>query len=172
MTANGQLPYAPDVHAVVEAALRDHASRPGGLMPVFHAIQDAIGYVPPAAIPRIAEVLNQSRADVYGVLTFYHGFRTAPPGRHIVKLCRAEACQAMGCNRLIDETHRRFGAGLGETRADGAVTFEAVYCLGNCALAPSAMIDGRLHGRVSLSRIEALLPDVRPDVRSGAAVTA
>jgi formate dehydrogenase subunit gamma len=160
MTANGHPPKPLDVEAVVAESVRRHVSQPGALLPIFHEIQDVLGFVPPESLARIAHALNLTRADVHGVLTFYHDFRTSPPGRHVVKLCRAEACQAMGCDSLIEETHRRFGAGLGETRADGAVTFAAVYCLGNCALGPAAMIDGRLHGRMSVPRLKALLPDV------------
>lgn len=160
MSTTGLPPPPPPIDVVVDRALAVHLHRPGALLPILHAIQDELGYVPPDAIARIAHALNQTRAEVHGVVTFYHDFRTAAPGRHVVKLCRAEACQATGCDRLIDETKARFGAGLGETRADGAVTFDAVYCLGNCALGPSAMVDGRLHGRVTVPRLEALLPDV------------
>lgn len=160
MSTNGLPPPPPDVHPAVDRALAAHAGRPGALLPILHAIQDELGYVPPESLDHIARTLNQTRAEVHGVVTFYHDFRTAPPGRHVVKLCRAEACQATGCDRLIEEAKARFGAGLGETRADGAVTFDAVYCLGNCALGPSAMVDGRLHGRVTVPRLEALLPDV------------
>lgn len=153
---------------VVADALAAHATRPGALLPVFHAIQDRLGYVPPDAIPLVAHGLNISRADVYGTLTFYHDFRTEPPGRRMVKLCRAEACQAVGSDALIADVERRYGVKLGETRADGALTLEAVYCLGNCALGPSAQVDGKLCIRVTPERLAAQMPEVRAQAGSGA----
>lgn len=147
---------------VVRSALAAHRDRPGALLPVFHAIQDRLGYVPPAALDPIAQALNLSRADVYGTLTFYHDFRTTPPGRHVLKLCRAEACQAVGSDALIAEVERRYGATLGSTREDGALTLEAVYCLGNCALGPSAQVDGRLCVRTTPERLARLMPAVMP----------
>ena len=153
-------PALPPNAAAVERAIAAHVGRPGALLPILHAIQDAIGFVPPDAVPRIASALNLSRADVHGVVTFYHDFRDVPPGRHVVKLCRAEACQAVGSETLVGEVCERFGTPMGTTRADGAVTVEAVYCLGNCALGPSAMVDGELRGRVTASSLAAELPDV------------
>ncbi len=157
MTAAGSPPTPRPVDDVVEAALVLHRDTPGALLPIFHAIQDELGYIPPESLPRIASAVNQSRAEVHGVLSFYHDFRTAPPGRHVVKLCRAEACKAVGCDEVAAHAQQRLGIGFGETRVDGSVTLEAVYCLGNCALGPSAMIDGRLHGRVTAPRLDALL---------------
>jgi len=136
------------------AALRD---LPGALLPILHDIQARLGFVPPAAVERIADGLNLSHAEVHGVLTFYHDFRTAPPGRHVLKLCRAEACQAMGCERLEARLQQRLGAGMNETSADGNVTVEPVYCLGNCALSPSLLLDGELQGRVTERRLDELL---------------
>jgi formate dehydrogenase subunit gamma len=158
----------PDVAAVVERALGTHRGQPGALLPILHAVQDALGYVPPETLPRIASALNLSRADVHGVVTFYHDFRDAPPGRHVVKLCRAEACQAVGSEDLLQDVCARFGTALGATRADGAITLEPVYCLGNCALGPSAMVDGELRGRVTASGLAAELPDVPPAPAGGA----
>lgn len=129
-------------------------------MPVFHAIQDALGYVPREEVGHIAHALNLSHADVLGTLTYYHDFRSAPPGRHVVKICRAEACQAVGAEVLLAGVREQWGVSCGETRADGAVTVDAVFCLGNCALGPSVLLDGKLHGRASTSRLRALLPDV------------
>ena len=157
MTAAGSPPTPRSIDDVVEGALALHRETPGALLPVFHAIQDELGYIPPERLPRIASAVNQTRAEVHGVLTFYHDFRTSPPGRHVVKLCRAEACKAMGCDDVAEHAQRRLGVRFGETRVDQAVTLQAVYCLGNCALAPSAMIDGRLHGRVTTPRLDALL---------------
>ena len=141
----------------VEHVLAEHRLRPGAVLPILHAIQDRLGFIPPASLPRIADVLNLSRADVHGVLTFYHDFRTAPPGRHLLQLCRAESCQAMGCDRLEASVKARLNIDFHETTADGAVTLEPVYCLGNCALSPAIMIDGELHGRVTAEKFELLL---------------
>ncbi len=145
------------LHPAVERALSELKALPGALLPILHAIQDALGYVPPEAVPAIAHALNLSRADVYGVITFYRHFRSAPPGRHVVQLCRAESCQAMGCEALAQHVKTRTGADFHATSADGAVTLEAVYCLGNCACSPAVMIDGRLHGRVTPERFDRLL---------------
>jgi formate dehydrogenase subunit gamma len=150
-------PATPAQLAAVDGAIARLAKLPGALLPILHAIQEELGFVPPAAIDRIAEGLNLSRADVHGVLTFYHDFRTSPPGRTVLKLCRAEACQAMGCTRLEARLRDVHGAAMGATTADGALTVEAVYCLGNCALSPSALVDGRLVGRVTEQRLDAIV---------------
>jgi len=141
----------------VRAALDAHRDSAGALLPILHAIQDALGYIPEAAIPVIAHDLNQSRAEVHGMLSFYHYFRTRPSGRHIVYLCRAEACQSLGARELEAQVKQRLGIGFHETTADGKFTLEPVYCLGNCACAPSVMIDKTLHGRVDAERFEAAL---------------
>ena len=141
---------------VVKSAIQALQHRPGALLPILHAVQSALGWVPPAAVAPIARALNQSRAEVQGVLSFYHDFRSAPPGRQIIKICRAEACQAMGADELIAHAKRRLAVDLGETRADGAVTLEPVYCLGNCACAPAITVDGVLYGRVSRDRFDQL----------------
>ena len=134
-----------------------HANLQGAMLPILHALMEAFGYIDAAAIPIVASALNVSKAEVHGVIGFYHDFRTELPGRHVFKVCRAEACQAMGCDGLIADLERRFAARLGETSPDGAVTLEAVYCLGNCALSPAAMLDGKLHGRVTPAKAETLL---------------
>lgn len=141
----------------VRAALQGHRHRPGPLLEVLHDVQDRLGFVPPAAVPVIADELNLSRAEVHGVVTFYHYFRDRPPGRHVVQLCRAEACQAMGSGALADHARRRLGADFHATTADGRITLEAVYCLGNCARAPAAMIDGELAGCLTAARLDALI---------------
>lgn len=146
---------------MVAAVLEAEGHRPGALLPVLHGIQDRIGHIPPAAVPVVAKALNLSRAEVLGVVSFYHDFRDAPPGRHVVKLCQAEACQAMGGAALRVHACDGLDLGLGATTADGAVTLEAVYCLGNCACAPAVMIDGRLHGRVTPQRFDALVAGLR-----------
>jgi len=144
-------------HAAVEDAIAQHAQRPGALLIVLHAIQDRIGFVPPDSLPRIAQALNLSRAEVHGVITFYHDFRTAPPGRHVVRLCQAEACQSMGSAALAAHAKARLGLNFHQTSSNGAVTLEPVYCLGNCACSPALTIDGRVHGRVTPERFDRLL---------------
>lgn len=137
--------------------IAQHVQGQGTLLPMLHALQAVFGCVPEAAVPMVAHALNLSRAEVHGVVTFYHDFRRAPPGRHVVKLCQAEACQAMGCRDLAEHAQDRLGVALGGTTGDGRVTVEAIYCLGLCSTAPSAMIDGRVHGRVTAARLDALL---------------
>jgi len=134
---------------------------PGALLPVLHGVQDALGWVSPGAISLIASVLNLSRAEVHGMLSFYHYFRTQPPGRHVIQLCRAEACQAMGARALEAHAKRKLGVDFHATTADGEFTLEPVYCLGNCACSPSVMIDGDVHGRVDAERFDALLVETR-----------
>jgi formate dehydrogenase subunit gamma len=134
-----------------------HCQMPGATLPVLHALQKRFGYVDRTAIPVIAEALNLSQAEIHGVVSFYHDFRTAPSGRHVLKLCRAEACQAMGGLSLIAHIERRLGAKLGSTTPDGRITLEPTYCFGNCACAPAAMLDGALLGRLNASRIDAVL---------------
>lgn len=142
---------------VIGRAIADNRHLPGALLPILHAIQDRLGFIPPDAARQVAEGLNLSHADVQGVITFYHDFRAAPPGRHVVKLCRAEACQAMGAQALEARVKARLGIHFGETTPDGAITLEPVFCLGNCALSPALMIDNRLQGRVTAERLEELL---------------
>jgi formate dehydrogenase subunit gamma len=144
----------------VESAIALHQHRPGALLPLLHAVQETLGFVPAQAVPRIAQAVNLSRAEVHGVLSFYHDFRSHPPGRHVLRLCRAEACQSMGAEQLAELVEREIGAGFGATSADGEVTLEAVYCLGNCACAPAAMLDGQVHGRLTGTGIRALLRSV------------
>lgn len=134
---------------------------PGALLPILHALQEEFGYIHEEAIPLVAEALNLSKADVHGVISFYHDFRKSPPGRHVLRICRAEACQSMGCERLIEHVEKRLGVSLGETTADRSFTVEAVYCLGNCALSPSAMLDGRPYGRVSPQVADFLIDSAR-----------
>jgi len=129
----------------------------GAALPILNALQRTFGCVPREAVAMIAEALNLSRADVHGIVTFYHDFRDAPPGRHVLKLCRAEACQSMGADALAEAAQQKLGARFGETARDSSVTIEPVYCLGLCACAPSAMIDGKPIGRASLEKIEKFL---------------
>jgi formate dehydrogenase subunit gamma len=156
----------------VDQAIADHRHLRGALLPILHAIQDKLGFIPPDAAACIARGLNLSHAEVTGVISFYHDFRSAPPGRHVLKLCRAEACQSMGSLALETSIKARLAIDFGETTRDGAITLEAVYCLGNCALSPAIMIDGQLRGRVTAERLDALVAslsgpspdDARPNV--------
>ncbi|KAA0098503.1 formate dehydrogenase subunit gamma [Mycolicibacterium sp. P1-18] len=129
----------------------------GALLPILHAIQETLGCVPREAVPVLAERLNLSRADVHGVISFYHDFRSEPAGRTTVKICRAEACQAVGSSRLVDHVRDRYGMELGETRSDGALTVDQVFCLGNCALGPTVQVGERLHGRVDAAKLTTLI---------------
>jgi formate dehydrogenase subunit gamma len=146
----------------VRRIVGDLKGRPGPLIEVLHAIQAELGYVPPAAVPLVASQLNLSRAEVHGVVSFYHFFRSAPPGAHTVSVCRAESCQAVGGEALAAHARQRLGVDFHETTPDGRFSLEPVYCLGNCACSPAVMIDGQLHGRVSPERFDALLADVNP----------
>ena len=137
--------------------ISQHSGREGPLLPVLQALQDTFGCVPEVAVVMVAEALNLSRAEVHGVVTFYHDFRREPAGRHVLKLCRAEACQAAGGDALAARVEARLGAAMGTTAPDGSVTLEPVYCLGLCATAPSAMIDGRVVGRLDQARLDAVL---------------
>jgi formate dehydrogenase subunit gamma len=137
--------------------ISQHREIDGPLLPILQALQDEFGYVDEAAEPLIAAALNRSRAEIHGVVTFYHDFRHAPAGRHVLKLCRAEACQAAGGDALAARAEARLGIAMGATAPDGSVTLEPVYCLGLCATAPSAMIDGRVVGRLDEQRLDAVL---------------
>ena len=142
-------------------SLARHAGREGPLLPILHDVQAALGFVPHEAIAILAEALNLTRAEVHGTVSFYHDFRTAPAGRRIVKLCQAEACQARGGRAVAVAAEARLGVSLGKTSADGAVTLEPVYCLGLCATAPSAMLDGRVVGRLDASRLDTLMAEAQ-----------
>ncbi len=134
---------------------------PGPLLPILHAVQRQLGFVPHDAVPLIARELNLSIAEVHGVLSFYHYFRRDRGGRHVVHVCRAEACQSVGAAALEAHAKRTLGIDYHGTTADGALTLEPVYCLGNCALGPSIMVDERLHGRVSAQRFDELVAKAR-----------
>ncbi|RDS80750.1 formate dehydrogenase subunit gamma [Dyella monticola] len=151
----------PPIDETIGNAVREVTERlkdqPGALLPVLHAIQASLGHVPEEAIPLIAREMNLSRADVHGVLTFYHFFRTRPAGRRVIYLCRAESCQAMGAVKLEQHVKARLGVDFHETTADGAWTLEPVYCLGNCACSPALMVDDELKGRVTPESFDAWL---------------
>jgi formate dehydrogenase subunit gamma len=149
----------PSESDTVRRIVADMKDRPGPLIEVLHSVQAALGYVPPDAVPILAEALNLSRAEVHGVVTFYHFFRETPPGRHTLSICRAEACQSMGADYLVEHAKRRLGVDFHQTTADGTFSLEPVFCLGNCALSPAAMIDGRLYGRVTPERFDELVAE-------------
>lgn len=148
-----------------EAKVRDivlaHRAMPGAMVPILRALQEAFGYVDEKAEPIIAEVLNVTRAEVHGVVTFYHDFRRTPLGTHTLKLCRAEACQSAGGEALAHRAEEALGISSGETTKDGKLTLQAVYCLGLCATAPAAMIDGRVVGRLDAKRLDDFLDEAR-----------
>ncbi len=130
---------------------------PGGLLSLLHALHDALGFIPGEAVPTIARALHLSRAEVHGVISFYHDFRSEPAGDHTLQICRAEACQAMGSRALEAHAKQRLGIDYGGTTADRAITLQAVYCLGNCACAPSVRLDDEIHARVDAARLDELL---------------
>ena len=136
---------------------------PGGLLPLLHAVQEILGYIPEQSVAEIANGLNLSRAEVHGVISFYEDFRTAPGGRYRVQVCRAEACQAMGGRTLEAHAQQRLGVGWGATTDDGAITLEAVYCLGNCACSPSVRIDDTVYARVDAARFDELMAALQPE---------
>ena len=152
--------YAPWSPEKAVELITAKADMDGALMPILHAINETFGYVPDDAVPLIAGVLNISRADVHGVLTFYHDYRRQPAGRHIVKLCRAESCQARGGAAVEAAAAERLGVAMGETRRDGQVTLEPVYCLGLCAIGPNALVDGRPVARIDAATLDRIAAEV------------
>jgi len=155
------VPVKPDVDATVQAVLAHLAGEPGALLPILHALQDALGYVPSHAVPRIADALNLSRAEVHGVISYYHHFRSTPAPTHTVQVCRAEACQAMGGEALLAHARAHLGCGLHATSGDGEFTVEAAYCLGLCACSPALAINGEVHARMTAQKFDALVAQAR-----------
>jgi formate dehydrogenase subunit gamma len=151
-------PWSPERAAAIIAARTGDA---GATLPILQALQETFGYIPDAAIPMVAEALNLTRAEVYGVVSFYHDFRRQPAGRHVLKLCRAEACQSMGAEALAAQVQAALQIGWGDTSADRAVTLEPVYCLGLCATAPALLLDDEPVGRLDGGRLAALLDELR-----------
>lgn len=143
--------------SAVQKAIENNLGRPGALLPILHDIQDSIGFIPSDAVPAIASSLNLSRAEVHGVITFYHHFREEAPGQHIIEVCQAEACQSMNSKALTKHVESSLGVSLGETTSDQKITLLPVYCLGNCACAPSVTIDGEVFGRVTSEKFDKLL---------------
>lgn len=146
-----------DREALIRDLVRQFADVPGGLLPLLHAVQEALGYVPPEVIPELADGMGLSRAEVHGVIGFYHDFHVSPGGETTIHLCRAEACQAMGSRALEAHVKARLGIDYGETTADGKYRLEPVYCLGNCSCAPSVRIDDDVHARVSPDTFDQLV---------------
>jgi formate dehydrogenase subunit gamma len=160
-----KLEPASSLTAAEHSAVMDACARlkelPGALLPILHAVQESLSFVPKDSIPLIARELNLSIAEVHGVVSFYHYFRQTRPGRHVVHLCRAEACQAVGAQALEAHAKATLKIDFHGTTADGAISLEPVYCLGNCALGPSLMIDEKLQGRVTAQRFDALVSQMR-----------
>lgn len=155
---NQHRPFSADI---LDDVIRPHLGNDGPLLPILHDIQETFGCVPKEAVPPVAEALNLSRAEVHGVVTFYHDFRELPPGRNVLKICRAEACQAAGGNAVAAHVEKRLGVALGATTADGRVTVEPIFCLGLCATAPSAMLNGKVVGRLDEARVDEMLAEVQ-----------
>jgi formate dehydrogenase subunit gamma len=151
--------FEVETHETVAAITTKLKDKPGALLPVLHALQNTLGYIPSAAVPLIAEALNLSRAEVHGVISFYHYFRDQPPGRHTIRLCRAEACQSMNARGLEAHAKQRLGVEFHQTTGNGTFSFEPVYCLGNCACSPAIMIDGELYGRVTPERFDDIVAE-------------
>lgn len=149
------------VSARISEILAAHAGREGPLLPILHDIQEEFGFVPEESDGLIAAALSLTRAEVHGVISFYHDFRKAPAGRHVLKICRAEACQAMGAEALGERARKTLGLDWGETSKDGRVTLEPIFCLGLCACAPAAMLDGELKARLSAASLDALIEEAR-----------
>ncbi len=147
--------------AAIAAIVAARQAMPGALLPILHEIQDTQGFIPDEAVPVIASALSLSRAEVHGVITFYHHFRQQPAGRHVVQICRAEACQSVGADALVAHAKRALGCDFHETTADGQVTLEPVFCLGQCACGPAMQIDEQLHGFVDARRFDALIQPLR-----------
>jgi len=151
--------YASWNPQVAQSLIADMVSMPGALLPILHALQAEFGYIHREAEPLIADALNLSRAEVHGVVTFYHDFRHEPAGRHVLKLCRAESCQARGSDELAARAEAKLGVTFGATTGDGRVTLEPVYCLGLCSVSPSAMLDGKIVGRLDEKKLDSLLAE-------------
>jgi formate dehydrogenase subunit gamma len=157
MTSSPPDETADELAGTVREIALKRLEEPGALLPILHDVQRSLGYVPKSAVPVIADVLNLSRAEVHGVVSFYHLYRSTPPGERTLYVCRAEACQSMGARALEAGIKARLGIDFHETTADGRISLEPIYCLGNCACAPAVMVDETVHGRMTLERLDTLL---------------
>ncbi|MCM5705508.1 formate dehydrogenase subunit gamma [Larsenimonas salina] len=146
--------------ALIQEVIDAHKALPGAMLPILHAIQDRFGYIPDAAIPLISETLSCTRADIHGIITFYHHFRTQPAGRNVIHVCRAEACQAVGSRQLEAHIKKTLNVDYHQTTLDHEFTLEPVYCLGNCACGPSIRVNDDIHGRVTPTRFEELADEL------------
>ncbi|MER8575097.1 formate dehydrogenase subunit gamma [Mesorhizobium sp. M1338] len=154
-------PASTEITSRTAAIIQELKGLEGPLLPILHGIQEEFGHVPKDALPVIAEALNISRAEVHGVVTFYHDYRSHPAGRHVLKLCRAESCQSMGSDAIAAKLKQLLGIGFHETTGDGSVTLEPVYCLGLCACSPAAMLDGQVIGRLDDEKLDEIVAEVR-----------
>jgi formate dehydrogenase subunit gamma len=154
-------PASTEIASRTAAIIQELKALEGPLLPILHGIQEEFGHVPQDALPVIAEALNISKAEVHGVVTFYHDYRSHPAGRHVLKVCQAEACQSMGSDAIAAKLKQLLGIGFHETTRDGSVTLEPVYCLGLCACAPSAMLDGEVIGRLDDEKLDEIVAEVR-----------
>ena len=154
-------PAGTQVASRTTAIIEELKGLEGPLLPILHEIQEEFGHVPTESLPVIAEALNISNAEVHGVVTFYHDYRAHPAGRHVLKVCRAEACQSMGGDAIAAQIQQRLGIGFHETTKDNSVTLEPVYCLGLCACSPAAMLDGEVIGRLDADKIDEIVEEVR-----------
>lgn len=161
MLANLTTKEKLDLATKIDAHIAEHQHRPGALLPILHAIQDDIGWIPEACYQPISKALALSVAEVYGVVTFYHHFRTHPVGKHVLQICRAESCQAMGSEKLEHNVKAALGIDYHETTADGTVTLLPVYCLGNCACSPNVMLDEDVYGRMTADKVAAIVTEAR-----------
>lgn len=148
------------IQPTVQKVIAELKEKPGALLPILHGIQDNLGYIPSESIPDIALALNLSRAEVHGVISFYHYFRDTPPGKHIIYLCRAESCQAMGSTSLENHAKEKLGVDFHETTSNGLFSLEPVYCLGNCACSPAMLIDKDIHGRIDNNKFDAIIDEL------------
>ncbi|SEB50138.1 formate dehydrogenase subunit gamma [Rhodobacter sp. 24-YEA-8] len=150
-----------DIAARVEEILAAHSGTEGALLPILHSVQESFGYVPEEVLPQIARHQNISKAEAYGVMTFYHDFRAKPAGTHVLKLCRAESCQTMGADRVAAHAKETLGLDWHETTPDGKITLEPIFCLGLCACGPSALVDGKVVGRLTEAKLDAIVKGMR-----------
>lgn len=148
-------------HHSVNQIIRELKSMPGALLPILHGIQNKLGYIPEGSVPLIAGALNLSKAEVHGVISFYHYFRTVPPGQHTIQICLAESCKSMGSDLLDEHVKKRLGIDHHETTKDGRYSLEPVYCLGNCACSPAIMIDREVFGRVTPDRFDSIIENAQ-----------
>ncbi|UHL62642.1 formate dehydrogenase subunit gamma [Paralcaligenes sp. KSB-10] len=153
------VPSDQTVQQVAQQALQHYQGQPGNLLPILHAIQDTLGYIPAKAVPVLAEALQLSRAEIHGVISFYAHLRDKPAGKVVLEICRAEACQAMGGEHLAEHARQQLGCDFHATSSDGQVTLEPVYCLGLCAQSPSVMVDGQPYARMTPAKLDQLLRD-------------